>query len=82
VETEGELEGAGEASRQRFGGLGVGMPVDGDGVGNCFGAGGSLSGVCCCCCCGAMIYDAWFLDLASDPSVEELSFPVSSRWRC
>src|SRR6266566_7133767 len=46
---EGDLEGAGEASRRRFGGLGVDM--DGDGVGNCFGGGGSLSGVCCCCCC-------------------------------
>jgi hypothetical protein len=46
--TEGELEEAGEASRQPFGGLGVDM--DGDGVGNRFGAGGSLSGVCYCCC--------------------------------
>jgi len=46
--TEGELEGTGEVSRRRFEGLGVDM--DGEGVGNCFGAGGSLSGVCCCCC--------------------------------
>src|SRR6266403_2386831 len=46
---EGDLAGAGEASRRRFGGLDVDM--DGDGVGNCFGAGDPLSGVCCPCCC-------------------------------
>jgi hypothetical protein len=45
--TEGGLVEAGEASRRRFGGLGVDM--DGDGVGSCFGADRSLSGVCCCC---------------------------------